>query len=62
MTFDLIGKIGTIAEKAGVKALEVFGLTVIGALVLLFGDRFIGLAVVAMEAGLEFVLDILAAI
>jgi len=62
MTFDLIKAVGDVIEKSGVKALEIFGLSVIAALVLLFGDRFIGLAVLAMEAGLDFVLAILAAV
>ncbi|KKL82536.1 hypothetical protein LCGC14_1983800 [marine sediment metagenome] len=62
MSFDLIKTVGDIVEKSGQKALEIFGLSVIAALILLFGDRFIGLAVIAMEAGLEFVLSILAAV
>ena len=62
MSFDLIKTAGDIAEKASVKTLEVFGLGVAGALVLLFGDRFIGLAVYAMTEGLEFILAILAAV
>ncbi len=62
MSFDLIKTVGDIVEKSGKKALEIFGLTVIAAFVLLFGNRGIALAVTAMEAGLEFVLDILAAV
>ncbi len=62
MTFDLIKIAGDIAQKAGAKTLEVFGLGVIAALVLLFGDRFIGLAAYAMTEGLEFILAILAAV
>ena len=62
MSFELIKSVGEIGQKASTKALEIFALAVITALVLLFGDRFIALAVVAMEAGLEFVLSILAAV
>ncbi len=62
MSFDLIKTVGDIVEKSGIKAFEIFGLTVIAAFVLLFGDRGIALVVTAMEAGLEFVLSILAAV
>ncbi len=62
MSFDLIETVGTTVKSAGQKALEIFGLSVAAALILLFGDRAIVLIVIAMEAGLEFVLSILAAI
>ena len=62
MTFDLIETVGTTVKGAGQKALEIFGLSVVMALILLFGDRAIVLVVAAMTAGLNFVLSILAAI
>ncbi len=62
MSFDLIETVGNTVKGAGQKALEWFGIGVAAALILLFGDRGIVLAVVALEAGLEFILAILAAI
>ncbi len=62
MSFDLIKTVGDVIENSGKKALEYFGIGVAAALILLFGDRAIDLAVYAMTEGLEFILTILNAI
>ena len=58
MSFDLIKDTGEIIQKSGAKALEVFCLGVGAALILLFGDRAIDLAVVGLEAGVSSTLEI----
>ncbi len=62
MSFDLIETVSKAITDSGANALRIFGLSVATALILLFGDRAITLVVVAMEAGLEFILSILGAI